>query len=372
MFAECKVPDMAAPTEVRSTPPTGGPAAPDEVVLDPDTLADPVARVRATGTMVPPAELLPDVLPTDRLLAGGKPKPEVRGELRRIPNLRNACNVVSVWAQALLVVGLAIWISHPVTWGLAFVLMGRQFGLFAILGHEAAHRLLFSNRRANDLVGRWLLAYPSFVPLDAYRRSHMAHHRDEMGPEEPDVGLYAHYPIPRDSMRRKLVRDAFFVSGWKNLKALLLALRSKGGRPIALRILGAQAVVLAAFTLAGWPQLYLFLWLLPWMSVWRVLNRLRAIAEHGGMVRSDDRRQTTHHVHQHLLARFWIVPFNTGWHLAHHVDIGVPFQHLPALHHELVGSGWVVPEVEYRSYPALWRALASGKPRPAGRDAAGT
>jgi hypothetical protein len=39
--------------------------------------------------------------------------------------------------------------------------------------------------------------------------------------------------------------------------------------------------------------------------------------------------------------------------------MGVPFQQLPRLHDELVGAGWVVPEIEYPSYTALWRALSS-------------
>jgi fatty acid desaturase len=78
------------------------------------------------------------------------------------------------------------------------------------------------------------------------------------------------------------------------------------------------------------------------------------------MQQSTDRRLTTHHVRQRFWARFWIVPFNTGWHLAHHVDIGVPFQNLPALHRELETSGWVQPGLEYPSYPALWRRASSG------------
>jgi fatty acid desaturase len=129
--------------------------------------------------------------------------------------------------------------------------------------------------------------------------------------------------------------------------------------PVALQIVGVQLVLLALFTAIGRPELYLVLWLLPQMSVWRVLNRLRAIAEHGGMTASSDRRLTTHHVRQSWLARFWIAPYNTGWHLAHHVDIGVPWRNLPALHRELAVSGWVVPELEYPSYVALWRKLAS-------------
>jgi fatty acid desaturase len=311
------------------------------------------------ATVLPAPDLLPDVLPTDRLTPSGMPVPALRHELRRIADARNAVTVVGVYVQSFGVIALAAWIGHPLAWVAAFVLMGRAFALFAILGHEAAHKLLFTNKRANDVVGRWLLAYPAFVPFDIYRRSHFAHHKDEMGPNEPDLGLYRGYPITRASMVRKLRRDLFFVSGWKNLRPLLQALTSSQSRPLALRILGAQIAVALAFTLAGRPELYPLLWLGPWMTVWRVINRLRSIAEHGGMARSPDRRLTTHVVRQHPLARFWMVPYNTGWHLAHHVDMGVPFRNLPALHDELLRAGWVPAGLEYPSYTALWRALSS-------------
>ena len=310
--------------------------------------------------MLPPPESLPDVLPTDRLSATGRPVPEVRASLRHISNARNVVTVVGVWFQAALTVGLAIWFDNPIAWVAAFVLMGRTFARLGILGHEAAHRLLFSKKSVNDFVGKWFLSYPSFTPPEAYRRSHMAHHKDEMGPEEPDIPLYRGYPITRDSFRRKLVRDAFLITGWKVRKPLLQLAWKRN--PIALQIVAVQVAILGVFFAIGRPELYLFLWLLPEMSVWRVLNRLRAIAEHGGMARSSDRRMTTHHVHQSWLARFWIVPYNTGWHLAHHVDIGIPWRNLPALHTELVASGWVVPDLEYPSYTALWRKLASGEP----------
>jgi fatty acid desaturase len=315
------------------------------------------------ATMVPASERLPDVLPTDRLTISGMPVPELRAELRRIDDLRNVGAVLLAWVQAVAIVGVAVWVAHPVGYLVAVVAMGTVFARLAILAHEAAHKLLFTDKRVNDRVGRWVLAYPAFVPLDAYRRSHFAHHKEEFGPNEPDLDLYFGYPISRASMRRKLVRDAVGISGWKNLKPLLRALGSPTARPFALRILGAQAAVLVAFTLAGRPELYLLLWLVPWMTSWRVLNRLRAIAEHGGMQASPDRRQTTHHVRQTLLARATIVPYNTGWHLAHHVDMGVPWRNLPALHRELVAAGWVTPDLEYPNYRALWRALSS---RPAG------
>jgi fatty acid desaturase len=312
--------------------------------------------------MVPADDLLVDPLPQSRITAAGRPTPEWREELRRVPSLRNAGSVAFVYVQIAVVLGLAVYLDNPAAWILAFLLMGRTFALLSILAHEAAHRMLFANRRLNDGVGRWLLAYPAFTPLDLYRRGHMGHHREEFGPNEPDIPLYRGYPIPRDSLRRKLTRDALGITGLKLLRGLARGLRAENRdvRRQAWGIVAAQIVIAAAFVAAGHPWLYPLLWFLPYLTVWRVLNRLRAIAEHGGMVRSPDRRRTTHTVRQSPLARFVFVPYNTGWHLAHHVDPGIPWRKLPELHTELVRSGYVQPGLEYRSYPALWRALASG------------
>src|SRR6266850_198046 len=164
-------------------------------------------------TMVPPADARPEVLPTERLTATGMPVPQVRAELRRIPNLANAWTVAFLWLSTIGIVVGAVWISH-----------------------QAAHRLLFSNKRINDFVGRWIVGYPAFVSTDLYRRGHMAHHKDEFGPNEPDMNLYNGYPITRASMRRKLTRDADGNSGWKNLKSLLRGLKFDGTRKHALRI----------------------------------------------------------------------------------------------------------------------------------------
>jgi fatty acid desaturase len=312
--------------------------------------------VASTPWFLPPEHALEPLRPTPRLGPDGRPLGTFREQLRRIPDLRNALTVAGVWLQSVGVIAAAVVVDHPAAWLAAFLLMGRAFALFAILAHESAHRLLFTRKALNDAAGRWLLAYPAFVPLDVYRRVHMAHHRDELGPAEPDTLLYAGYPIERASWRRKLLRDAVGISGWKNLKGLGRGLRNPVTRPVALRIVGVQALLLGAATAVGRPELYLLLWLAPWLTVWRVLNRLRAVAEHGGMVRSEDRRRTTHVIRQHALARFWMVPYRTGWHLAHHVDPGVPFRNLPVLHRELEAAGYLTDAVTWPSYRSFWRA----------------
>jgi fatty acid desaturase len=309
------------------------------------------------ATMVPAS--LPVAHYTNDVRSDGKPSPVLREQLRRISSWRNAGSVASLYVQT----AALIWLSVHYVWTLpvTFVLMGRAFAQFASLMHEAAHRLLFADKRVNDWVGRWLLGFPAFTSTDAYRRVHMAHHRDEFGPDEPDMALYAGYPIGPASFRRKLVRDATGQTGLKLMRQLLGSVRSPDprSRRTVWKIVATQAVLLGAAIASGHWWLYPVLWLAPYLTVWRVINRLRSIAEHGGMERSKDRRQTTHSVRQHLPARFMLVPYHIGWHLAHHVDSGIPFRNLPRFHRALDDAGYVDGTFEYPSYPAIWRALSA-------------
>jgi fatty acid desaturase len=329
--------------------------------------------LRRTGpgrpNMVPAAELLPDVLPNERFNDRGMPVRELRDELRRIPNARNVVAVLGTLAQSYGVVIAAAWVDTWWSYVVAFVLMARGHVCLNILGHEAAHRILFSNRRANDWVGRFL-GYSSYQAMLAYRRAHFAHHRDELGPDEPDLALYTGYPIPRDSWHRKLRRDLLGVSAAKNFAVLFAAVRKR--RSEALQILALHLVLIAVSVATMRPLAYV-VWVLSWSTLWKFSNRLRAIAEHGGMIRSRDRRQTSHVIRQSLLARYWMVPYHTGWHLAHHADMAVPWTNLPRLHRELVTSGWIVPGLAYPSYRSFWRAASSGAPRAtARREVSGT
>lgn len=310
--------------------------------------------------MIPDQTLLTPPMPGHLVRDDGRPDAALRDDLRHIASVCNVWSVAWLWVQTIGVVVLAAWWGRPVGWVAAFFLFGRAHAQFAALMHEAAHRLLFRNRKANDWTGRWLLGFPTFSSPDAYRRGHMAHHRQEFGPDEPDLALYRDYPITRASLRRKLVRDATGQTGWKLMRAQLRVLRSSDprSRQAVRSIWAVQAVLLAVCIATGYWFVYL-LWIGSYLTVWRVINRLRSIAEHGGMHASPDRRETTHSVRQHLVARFWLVPYNIGWHLAHHADSGIPWRNLPRLHRALVEAGYVSPGLEHRSYLALWRKLAS-------------
>ncbi|HEC10620.1 MAG TPA: hypothetical protein ENI86_13820 [Acidimicrobiales bacterium] len=329
--------------------------------VDPTQLTDEeftALTAPVTGGLTPPDEVFPDFTGSDRLRPDGRPRREYRDHLRRISNTRNAVTVLLALLYPVAIVWAAITIHHPLAWIAAFVAMGTVFPRWAILHHEGAHRLLFTNRRLNDWVGQGVFGWLPFGSgSPAYRIAHASHHRDEFGPREPDLLLYAFYPISRRSLARKLARDAFFVSGYKNFRSFFRSFRRRSTLKYGLRTLAGQLVVLGAFTLIGRPELWVFLWLVPYMTYWRVANRLRALAEHGGLARSPDKRRSSHHVHQGFLPRLFIVPYNTGFHLAHHVDSGVPFRALPELHRTLVEDGYIDPAMIYPNYRTLWRAM---------------
>jgi hypothetical protein len=288
--------------------------------------------------MVPADDRLPDVLPTERLTASAMPVPELRAELRRIANVRNVGSVALTWVHA-----ARARSASPC--GSATRSPTRQpscaWAQSSPASPSSATRPPTSScsRTSGSTTGsgRWLLAYPGFVPLEAYRRGHFAHHKEEFGPNEPDMNLYVGYPITRPASAASCGATPGAARAGRT--------SSRCSPPCApvtppdgLRILAAQVALVA-------PS-----WRRPSRAlpapVAAAVDDLVAGHQPAALDRrarrdgaSQDRRRTTHHVRQSWLARFWIVPLNTGWHLAHHVDMGVPWRNLPKLHAELVAAG---------------------------------
>ncbi|MEJ6628115.1 MAG: fatty acid desaturase [Ilumatobacteraceae bacterium] len=315
--------------------------------------------------MVPDSAVFIEIGGDDKILSNGHPASQWRTELRHIPNLRNAISIASIYVQTVGIIWTALALRNPITYVIAFLLMGRAHAQLLALMHESVHRLLFRKRKLNDFAGRWLLGYMSFVNTDGYRYVHMAHHREEFGPNEPDIPLYANYPITRASFWRKMRRDGLGSTGFRMLRGQFVSVFNKKSpdqnvqRNTQRKIFALHTVLLILSVIFVNPWVYAMLWLLPYITVWRVMNRLRSIAEHGGLRADSDRRVTTHSVKQHLFSSFYFVPFNLGWHIAHHTDSGIPFRSLPKYHRQLRASGFVTDAYEYSSYLAIWRALRS-------------
>jgi fatty acid desaturase len=253
----------------------------------------------------------------------------------------------------------------------------RQLGL-AILMHEGAHGLIIADERANLMISQWLCAYPIFAETRAYRRYHLQHHAHTQTEDDPDLILSAPFPITKASYRRKLWRDISGRSGFEQRKAQIISALGDAAAPLSLRLgnlwaaLGgaivcnmALAVVLSV--VGGWWA-YPVLWLVPLLTWFQVVTRVRNIAEHAVVSDSNDPLRNTRTTLANRLERLFVAPYYVNYHLEHHLLFYVPAYNLPRVHGVLM-AGPLAGRVELeRGYGAVLRKALS---KPEDLDAPG-
>ncbi|MEO8604574.1 MAG: fatty acid desaturase family protein [bacterium] len=301
---------------------------------------------------------------------------EERKALLRINPLRSWGMVLSNWLLSFAAMALVAWAPNPLTIVLALCIIGaRQLGM-AIVMHEAAHRTLFANRRMNDWVANWLAAYPVWADVGPYRNYHLVHHTRTGTDQDPDIGLAAPFPITPASLRRKVWRDLSGRTGWKQAKLVFYRdvgwTRGRGQRALGMNegeqpdvgwhklvpVALTNAVLLGVLTLAGHPALYL-LWVVAWLTTYRLVTRVRSIAEHGMVPDRFDPLRNTRTVVVSWWERLLVAPNRVNFHLEHHLLMTVPHHNLPALHRLLRDRNALAPDCLTPGYAAVLRLAAS-------------
>lgn len=301
-------------------------------------------------------------------------------ELLEIDDRRAWLTLATNWGIVFASFALVAWAANPLTILLAiFAIGGRQLGL-AVIMHEAAHRTFFKNRTLNDWAGNWLAAYPVWTDLVPYRHYHLKHHAKTGTAQDPDVGLVLPFPITPASMRRKVWRDLSGQTGWKQAKAVAkrdLGLGSEqaanmrnqapfnpasdtprtGWRVVA-PVAITNGVLLAVLTACGAPELYL-LWVVAWLTSYRLVTRLRSIAEHAMSDDMSDPLRNTRTTLASWWERLFLAPNRVNYHLEHHLLMTVPHHNLPRLHRLLRERGVLGRANVAHGYWEVFRAAAS-------------
>ena len=270
--------------------------------------------------------------------------------LRQRSDWRGAWMVAHAWGLVFGAMALFAWWPNPLTFLLAVMVIGaRQLGL-GILMHDAAHGLLFHDRRLNDRVGNWLCAYPQLLDLDIYRPYHFEHHRKTQQPDDPDLPLSAKFPVSRASFLRKSLGDLTGVTFCRQYRAAMDSPTrpADGGAKRGLtKPLIANLVLLAALTAAGKPHYYLLFWVLP-LVTWRMwVTRLRNIAEHAVLRDNNDPLLHARTTLANPLERLFIAPYYVNYHLEHHLYMWIPCYNLPKAHALFLSKG-LEPWMEVR------------------------
>jgi fatty acid desaturase len=263
---------------------------------------------------------------------------------------------VAVIAAAI-ALALYYW-PQPLVILLAILVIGsRQHALF-VIAHDAAHYLLYDDRRLNDAVGR-ACAMVQGLSMRTYRVIHRLHHNNLYGELDPDTALHGGYPRGRAYLIKKLVKDLSGLTAWKTYAYFL------GGAPalntatkVALRplddtsgklrdearrdrnaVIVFHLTLLVLFAWSGYLLQYLVLWILPLVTVVQAILRLRAIAEHGATTDFSSPLTAARTNVAPAWLEWLIFPHSVNYHIEHHLYASVPHYRLRALNREMSRRG---------------------------------
>ena len=279
---------------------------------------------------------------------------EIRPLARR-SDLMGLWLVVHCWGAIAIAVALfALW-PNPLSFVLAVVIIGsRQLGL-AILMHEAAHNALFRSRGLNDFFGEWFCGRPILAELRAYRHYHLTHHRFTQTDKDPDLALSAKFPTSRASLKRKFTRDLTGQTGIRQLAAqIMMSVRMAGDSDAMAaasdfaqsfkardlwKSLPVLAGIIVAMGMVGAWWWGLAFWLLPYLTWFQFVLRVRNIAEHGATEQTQNPLQNVRTTLAGPLARLLVAPYWVNYHLEHHMVMHVPCWKLARMHKILMAKG---------------------------------
>jgi len=297
--------------------------------------------------------------------------PEQDAFLRERSDWMGAYLVLHAWGVIALAMAFFVAWPNPLSFIVAvLVIGGRQLGL-AILMHDAAHRALFKNTRLNDSLGAFLCGWPVGASLSLYRPYHLSHHRHTQQAQDPDLGLSAPFPISRQSFWRKMRRDILGITGYQRRMAFFrMEMGQDAGRWQRWKNLWAaekyfaltNLALFAVMAAAGVWWAFFALWLLPLLTWYQVISRIRNIAEHAVVGDNNDRLRNTRTTRANWAMRALLAPYWVNYHLEHHLFVFTPCWKLPAAHRMLINQG-MAPRMELASgYAQVLRKATAQSP----------
>jgi len=243
------------------------------------------------------------------------------------------------------------------------VIATRQHAQF-ILFHDAVHYNVARDRRLNDLLTNLVIGVPQLVPVQLYRRLHLAHHARLGTDADPERLLlyrdqpWQYRPLGLFALTRQLLGDLLLLNNVRTLVHFQRELRDPRSK---LALPPAKTFAEFWLTVALWLGAYIawlvvdldsalafaLLWFVPLLSLTQSIQKVRSFAEHGPMQGPD----LTYSWRPGLLGRLTLWPYHINYHREHHDRPRVPWYRLPA----------TFPEAELRPAGRLGRLLWNGR-----------
>lgn len=271
-------------------------------------------------------------------------------DLSRIPVLRVWASIAFTWSMLLLLFYAALTIQLVAIFPIVFICNGILFLWLAYWAHEATHGLVHPDRRWNDLLGDIFLAGPFGVSVAQHRWQHGRHH---VGVNDPEVEV-DHTAWLCVAGPQLLIQLLLHASGWQGISTIWRyrnrprdeRFREMPRRSMAsmFSLIAVNGGVLALCIAYSQWYLYVFLWVLPFITVTVALMNLFNVVHHqsSSAVCEDGRiwmPPITRVVNSGLLERMVIAPIGSYYHLEHHEYPSVPAFRLAELRKLLLERG---------------------------------
>ena len=301
---------------------------------------------------------------------------EERKKLLQKNDWRALYEVLFTWTLIIASFALVINFPNPLSYIVAWLVIGGRQLACSIIMHDTGHFALFKSKRLNNFIGKWLGAYPVLSDLSAYRPYHNRHHVHTGTDDDPDLLLTTGYPARMLSMCRKFFRDLSGLTGIKSQIAFTMmqlgilkynlgkkvewvdasdrTLKSifyKGLTNLSGPII-ANLLIFTALWSIGHPWLYL-LWIIPLFTSFQLFLRIRSMAEHSMVIQSGDPHTNTRTTYANPLERLFFAPHYVNYHAEHHLMMGVPPYNLPKMHRILLQKGFYERGILEKGYWSL-------------------
>ncbi|TYQ28240.1 fatty acid desaturase [Pseudanabaena sp. UWO311] len=261
-------------------------------------------------------------------------KSDLKGTLQLAGHLAVMAGSGYLWATNISSFSDRWYIALP-----ALVLYGFSFAIMFAPLHEASHRTVFTNNRANDVLC-WFAGLLSFYNSTFYRLYHKWHHRyTQILDKDPELS------DRKPTNLKEYIIEISGITWWigKFRRHFLTAIgnlencpfipessRAEVIRSNRLQLLVyAVAIAISIYFQQPWFITY---WMLP-LAVGQPILRFLLLAEHTDRPNTDNMLANTRTTLTLAPLRFLI--WNISYHAEHHLYASIPFHQLGAAHAKL-------------------------------------
>ena len=276
-------------------------------------------------------------------------------------------NALKVWATIIITFYFGfLLLKQPVSSNLFLiplivVFISTRINAINVQIHEASHYLLCNEKKLNDNFANWIFGYFIGIDVDTYRSTHLPHHLYLNEENDPDLPLYS-YSNSKKKLFILFLKDLIGVTAITRLLTYSKNQRRNSKRHFygkAITNLLILSICVSNLGIKLGFLGYILFWIIPLVSFFPIIIRMRTISEHSNFFQSKYKK-STNFISRTTRSNFFEKYFlgaQMEYHFEHHIFPELPFRGQRKLHLLLWKRGYFH---EKRNSFNITNAISSG------------